>query len=69
MSNKSVKYEINEKDIDRVIGILKTVDSENATPEMAIAILEHLQTTVHTMGHDDPETLIKTFNELKKAKK
>lgn len=33
-------YEINEKDIDSVIRFLKTVDPENATPEMAINILE-----------------------------
>lgn len=68
MIKKSVKYEINEKDIDNVIEVLKTVDPTNATPEMAITILEHMQLTVHTMSHDDPEALIKIFNELKKKK-
>jgi hypothetical protein len=62
-------YEINEKDIDTVLGILKRSDPENATPEMAIAILERLQANIHLLSHTDPEKLIEIFNELKKQKK
>lgn len=50
-------YEINEKDIDSTINYLKTVDPENATPEMAIAFLEQLQASVHMMAHDNPVLL------------
>lgn len=59
-------YEINEKDIDSVIRFLKINDPENATPEMAIAILEHMQAAFHTMSHDDPELLEKIYLDLKK---
>lgn len=62
------KYEINEKDIDSVIRFLKTTDPDNATPEMAIAILEHLQVSFHTLSHDNPEILIKILDDLKKEK-
>ncbi len=62
------KYEINEKDIDSVIRFLKTTDPDNATPEMAIAILEHLQESFHTLSHDNPEILIKILDDLKKEK-
>ncbi len=65
---KSDRYEMNEKDIDSVIRFLKTIDPKNATPEMAIVLLEHLQATVHTMSHKDPETLLKIYNELKQKK-
>ena len=65
---KPNEYQLNEKDIESVIRYLKTIDPENATPEMAIAILEHLKTTYHTMNHEDPETLKKIFEELKKEK-
>jgi cytochrome oxidase Cu insertion factor (SCO1/SenC/PrrC family) len=58
-------YEINEKDIDEVIRYLKTIDPENATPEMAIAFLEQLQASVHLMSHENPELLDKIYNDLK----
>lgn len=61
-------YEINEKDIDKVLDILKRTDPENATPEMAFEILEQLQATFHTMAHDDPEALEKMYEELKQQK-
>jgi len=35
---------------------------------MAIDLLEHMQATFHTMRHQDPETLIKLYEELKKQK-
>jgi hypothetical protein len=62
-------YEITEKDINTVLGILKRSDPENATPEMAIAILEELQKRVHVLSHTDPELLIEIYNKLKKDKK
>lgn len=62
-------YQINEKDIDSVIRFLKITDPENATPEMAIALLEHLQASFHTMAHEDPKKLEEIYNELKKQKK
>lgn len=62
-------YQINEKDIDSVIRFLKITDPENATPEMAIALLEHLQASFHNMAHEDPKKLEEIYNELKKQKK
>lgn len=62
-------YEINEKDIESVLNFLKRTDPENATPEMAIEILEHLQKTFHSLSHTDPDQLVKIYNELKKARK
>lgn len=62
-------YQINEKDIDSVIGFLKITDPENATPEMAIEILEHLKASFHTMSHEDPEALEKVYQDLKRQKK
>lgn len=59
------KYELNEKDIDSAIRFLKIHDPENATPEKAIAMLEDLQTFVHTMSHENPELLVKLYAELK----
>lgn len=67
--HRDIKYELNEKDIDTVLGILKRNDPEHATPEMAIAILEHLQATVHELSHTNPEELIKIYNKLKLQKK
>lgn len=62
-------YQINEKDIDSVIRFLKVTDPENATPEMAIELLEHLKASFHTMAHEDPKKLEVIYNELKKQKK
>ena len=59
------KYELNEKDIESVIRFLKIHDPANATPEKAIAMLEDLQTFVHTMSHENPELLEKLYAELK----
>lgn len=69
MTKSHPKYEITEKDIDTVLEILKREDPENATPEMAIAILENLQATFHTIGHEDPDLLVKMYKNLKKEKK
>jgi cytochrome oxidase Cu insertion factor (SCO1/SenC/PrrC family) len=58
-------YEMNEKDIDSTIRYLKTIDPENATPEMAIAFLEELQASVHVLAHESPELLEKMYKDLK----
>jgi len=68
MSTKTSKYQINEKDIDSVLQFLKATDPEHATPETAIDLLEHLQTTFHSMSHDNPEKLTEIYQELKKQK-
>ena len=67
--SKSGGYQLNEKDIESVINFLKTVDPENATPEMAIELLEHLKASVHTMTHENPEKLKEIYEELKRQKK
>lgn len=69
MSAKAGNYQITEKDIDVVLRFLKATDPEHATPEMAIEILEHLNTTFHTMSHTDPDALAKIYEDLKKQKK
>ncbi len=69
MAKKSMGYEINEKDIDTVLGILKRDDPEHATPEMAIEILETLQASIHDLSHTDPEQLLKIYKDLKREKK
>jgi len=63
----SKHYEINEQDIDSVLRFLELHDPEHATPEMAIAILEHMQSAFHTMSHDDPEMLDKIYLDLKNS--
>jgi len=68
MSTKAKKYQINEKDIESVLKFLKYTDPEQARPEMAIDLLEHMQATFHTMRHTDPKTLVKLYEELKKQK-
>ena len=63
------KYQMNEKDIEGVINYLKIFDPENATPEMAIELLEYMHATYHNMTHDDPEQLKKMYEDLQKKKK
>lgn len=62
-------YQINEKDIDTVLNILKREDPDNATPERAIEILESLQAGFHQMSHTNPELLEEIKKELDKNKK
>ena len=62
-------YEINEKDIDSVLRYLKLTDPENATPEMAITILEEMQATSHTLSHTDPALLEKIYKDVKEKKR
>ena len=67
MQNMSTNYQINEKDIDTVLNILKKTDP-NATPEQAIEILESLQAGFHEMSHTNPELLEEIKKELDKNK-
>lgn len=60
------QYELNEKDIDTVLNILKTNDPEHATPEWAIRILEYLYTTLDDMSFDDPERLDRIIEDASK---
>jgi cytochrome oxidase Cu insertion factor (SCO1/SenC/PrrC family) len=62
------KYELNEKDIDTALKFLRLHDPEHATPEMAMALLEHMQAAFHTMSHDDPDMLEKIYEDLKTKK-
>ncbi len=61
-------YKLNEKDIDSVLEYLKREDPENATPEMAIELLEHYKAKFHELAHDDPEKLKEIYEDLKKSK-
>ncbi len=67
-------YEINEKDIDTVLNQLKRVHPENATPEMAIDILEYMQAKAHLLVHENPnathEDLVEAmYQEITNGKK
>jgi cytochrome oxidase Cu insertion factor (SCO1/SenC/PrrC family) len=62
------EYELNEKDIDSTIRYLKTIDPDNATPEMAIAFLEELHVNIHILSHENPELLAKIYKDVKGKK-
>lgn len=64
MKTQMADYEINEKDIDTVLNILKKSDPEHATPEMAISILENMQATFHKLRHIEPELLVQIYDDL-----
>lgn len=68
MSKKSDGYEMNEKDIDTVLRILKQ-KNPGATPEDAIEVLEKMQAGVHLLGHLDPQALEEMYKELQKEKR
>lgn len=59
-------YQLNEKDIEGTIRFLKTIDPEKATPEIAIALLEHFKGAFHELAHTDPEKLEKILADLQK---
>ena len=65
---KPGKYQITKKDIDTALRFLESTDPEHATPEMAIELLEHLQSTFHTLSHENPESLAKIYQDLRKQK-
>jgi len=69
MGNMAKRYEINEKDIDSVIRFIKITDPKNATPEMAIELLEYMQAKFHMLQETNPEKLLELYNELKATKK
>ena len=48
-------YQINETDIEGAIRFLEVTDPDNATPEVAIELLEHLKASFHTLAHEDPK--------------
>ena len=61
-------YQINETDIEGAIRFLEVTDPDNATPEVAIELLEHLKASFHTLAHEDPKKLAEIYEELKKQK-
>jgi hypothetical protein len=61
---KAGGYQLNEKDIDGVLRFLKATDPEHATPEMAIALLEHLKAHYHIKANFEPEAIEKEYKEL-----
>lgn len=68
MSKKAVNYQVNEKDIDTVLKIMKKTNP-NATPEMAIDFLENTAAGIHQLSHSDPEKLEKIYDELQQGSK
>jgi hypothetical protein len=62
-------YELNEKDIDSALRFLEIFDPENATPEMAIELLEEMQAGIHTMSHENPDLMEQTYVELRAKKR
>lgn len=67
--NDPTNYKINDKDIETVLNILKKTDPKNATPEMAISLLEDMQAGVHQIAHQNPEKLEELLSQLQKSKK
>ncbi|MFA5933238.1 MAG: hypothetical protein WCV81_03155 [Microgenomates group bacterium] len=61
-------YQINEKDIDTVLNYLKIHDPENATPEMAVALLEYFKGAFHELAHIDPKKLAEILKDLEMKK-
>jgi len=46
------EYEMTDEDIDKVVRYLKTIDPDNATPENAIAFIEHFRIKLHMIMHE-----------------
>jgi len=61
-------YEITEKDIEIALRYLKYHDSENATRENAISLLEDLRAGYHGMAHHQPEKLVELQKEIDASK-
>ena len=57
-------YELNEKDIDSTLNLLRIFDPTNATPEKAIAFLEYMYVGAHMMQHTDPKALEELYKEF-----
>lgn len=62
-------YKYSEADIDWMIKRIKLIDPDNATPEMAITVLEDYYAKYHIMSHDNPEVLDAIYQDVKKKKK
>lgn len=60
------EYQYTEADIDKMIAYIKTVDPDNATPEMAIKMLETEYAKNHLMAHENPEVHEAIYNDFKK---
>ena len=58
MSDDTIGYDINDKDIEKMLHILETFDKPNATPNRAIDFLKYLKTNLRTnMAADDINTV------------
>lgn len=68
MANNQNNYQINEKDIDTVLGILRRTDPDHATPEKAIELLESIQAGVHSIAEGNPQMLETLLKEIEKQK-
>lgn len=62
-------YDYPEADIDRMIVYIKSIDPENATPEMAIMMLENEYAKNHKLSHEQPEVLEAIYNDIKKKQR
>ncbi len=58
------QYEMTEEDIDAVLRYLQLTRPDQATPEMAISILERMQVRVHMLEHIDPDAIEAVLKEL-----
>jgi len=64
----SSDYQYTEADIDKMIAYIKTVDPINATPEMAIRMLETEFAKNHILSHENPEVHEAIYNDFIKHK-
>ncbi len=60
------EYEYTEADIEKMIAYIRTEDPENATPEMAIKMLETEFAKHHLLSHNNPEIHEAIYNDFKK---
>jgi hypothetical protein len=63
------KNGFSDKDIEVALRYLKYHDPENATPEVAISLLEDLHRGYHEMSHHDPQKLLELQKEIDENKK
>lgn len=64
----SKEYHYSEADIDWMIEYIKSIDPENATPEMAIKMLENEYAKNHKLSHENPEVLEAIYADIQKKK-
>jgi hypothetical protein len=63
---KDDNYHINDEDIVSVLQLLRIVNPENATPEIAEAILQRMYERTHVLEHfnaDAVETMLKDLED------